>query len=295
MTDPAASRGSVLVRLAREPLVHFLLLGGLLFLVYARIDLDEAPAIEEIVIDEDRLAMLVTRYERTWQRKPTDAELVAVIDAWVREEVLYREGLALGLDRGDPVVRQRIAQKMDFISEGVVQPPDDEALEAWLTENAEGYRRPPQFAFEQVFVNPERRGEDALPFAEAQLETLRSGSGTANQVSGDPTLLPLVIPLSGEDQILRTFGNEFAGQLGDLPVGEWAGPVSSAFGLHLVRVTQAEPSRIPPLAEIREPVMRDWLSAETEAVQESLYRAMRDRYSVRLAFDRAEAGAESPP
>lgn len=280
---------SVLSRLVREPLVHFLLLGAALFLLYGFIDSDDAPAFDEIVIDEDQLAMLVTRYERTWQRRPTDAELVAVIDAWVRDEVLYREGLALGLDRDDPVVRRRIAQKMDFISEGVVPEPDDDALEGWLRDHAEDYRRPARYAFEQRYVDPERHGENTSARIAGLLSSLRSG----DDAPGDATMLPREFPLSGEDQVLRSFGNEFAGQLSTLTVGEWSGPVTSAFGLHVVRVVEAEPSRVPELAEIRDVVERDWLSAETDAVQAALYQAMRDRYTVRLEFETAENGQET--
>jgi len=278
-------RPSLLFRLIREPLLHFLLLGGLLFFLYTAVNRDDAPAYDEIVIDEDRVAMLVSRYERTWQRRPTEAELLAVIDAWVRDEVLYREGLALGLDRDDPVVRQRIAQKMDFISEGIVPAPGDDDLAAWLEEKADSYRRPARYAFEQRFVDPGRHGQDLAGYARDALAALRAGSTAAADTVGDPTMLPPTMGPTGEDQVMRTFGAEFSAQLADLPVGEWGGPVRSAFGLHLVRIVDSEPARVPPLSEIRDEVERDWLSAESEAVQEALYRAMRDRYTVRLDFD----------
>ena len=285
----AVNKMSLGSRLVREPLIHFLLLGALLFVVYSIVNRDSAPEIDEIVIDENRVAMLVSRYERTWHRKPNETELLAVIDAWVRDEVLYREGLALGLDREDPVVRQRIAQKMDFISEGIVPTPGDSDLEAWLEERADEYRRPARYAFEQQFIDPDRHGEEPNEYAANALATLRADSDAA---VGDPTLLPPVVELAGEDQIQRTFGGEFSEQLSALPVGEWSGPVASAFGLHLVRVVDSEPARLPPLMEIREQVERDWTAARSEAVQETLYEAMRDRYTVRLEFD-PDGGRES--
>ena len=125
----------MLKRILTEPLVHFLVLGALLFFAYGWLGGETAPSQDEIVIDDARIESLKNQFERSWQRPPSRQELDGLVDSWLREEMFYREGIALGLDQGDPVVRRRVAQKMDFISEGLlVAAPDEETLRAWFEE-----------------------------------------------------------------------------------------------------------------------------------------------------------------
>ena len=119
--------------LLSEPLTHFFVLGLLLFALYATVSDESGQSAEEIVVDRARIGSLVSSFKKTWQRPPTADELQGLVDAWVREEILYREGVAIGFDRDDPVVRRRVAQKMSFVADGMVpEAPDDAELEVWL-------------------------------------------------------------------------------------------------------------------------------------------------------------------
>lgn len=265
--------------LLRQPLVHFFVLGALLFVLFGFVSDGTEDAPGEIVVDANRIAALVSRFERTWQRPPTPQELEGLIDSYVREEVLYREAIALGLDQDDPVVRQRMAQKIEFIFEGDLGVPDEAELLEWLEAHPDNYRVSPRYAFEQVFFNPERHGDRLQATVEDALAAIEAGE---TNVPSDSTLLPDRLELSSTLSIERLFGPDFVAGLDAQPVGEWAGPVSSSYGLHLVRVLRREPGYVPPLDEVRDAVERDWLQAQSERAKQAFYGALRDRYEVRV-------------
>lgn len=265
--------------LLRQPLLHFFALGGVLFVLFRLVGGDGSGDPAEIVVDANRVAALAMRFERTWQRPPTQEELQGVIDSWIREEVLYREGLAMGLDRDDPVVRGRVAQKTEFMFDSGVRPPADADLRAWFAAHPERYRQPPRYAFEQAFFDPGKHG----PGLQAQLRDAVSQPGTDDPaLSGDPTLLPARLELSSTPDIERVFGPEFAASLAAQPVGRWAGPVASSYGLHLVRIDRREPAQLPTLDEVRDAVARDLMQARTAQAKDDFYRALRARYTVRI-------------
>jgi hypothetical protein len=272
--------GSLFRKLVREPLLHFLLLGALLFVLYNAVSGWRGGADRRIVITDATVAGLVQTFAGTWQRPPTAAELKALIDARIREEVLYREGVAMGLDRDDSVVRRRVLQKLDIISEesADVQPPSDAELSAWLTQHAARYAQPPVLDFEQVLFDPARHGAHLDADVAAALAQLRAGADPAK--FGDHGLLPVETAASPLDVIARDFGDEFAQAVLALPVGQWQGPVRSGFGAHLVRVGKRVPGRPATLAEVRASVERDYESDRRERAREDYYQRLRRDYRV---------------
>jgi PPIC-type PPIASE domain len=195
-----------------------------------------------------------------WQRSTTPEELQGLIDHWVREEIFYREGVLMGLDRDDPVVRRRIAQKIEFIVDGAAPAaPNEEDLQSWLDSHADKYAVQARYSLRQIYFDPARHG-DGLDRAMASARTsLEKG----NMSVGDSTMLPA--SLSGAaDEVSRVFGDDFAAALQTLPVRGWQGPVRSGFGLHLVELLAREEGRKAKLEEVREAVERDLLHARTE-------------------------------
>lgn len=279
--------------LLREPLVHFLLGGAALFLLYGGVAEPGAERPDRIVVGEEQVAMLAQTFRRTWMRPPTAAELEGLIDDHVTEEVLYREALALGLDRDDLVVRRRMRQKMEFLNEGLAEgEPSDEELRAFLEANPERFRAPPRVSFTQVFVSPDGDGA-ADARAAALLARLRAGADPA--ALGDPTLLPRRLSLAPPSQVEGSFGAGFAEHLAELPEGVWSGPIASGFGLHLVRVSGREPARLPALAEIRGAVGREWAAEQDDAARERFHRALRARYDVEVRRPEAPPEVAAPP
>jgi hypothetical protein len=271
----------------REPLVHFFVIGAALFLLYGG---SEAERPDRIVVDAARVEQLAFGFSRVWQRPPTETELAGLVEDFVREEVYYREALAMGLDQDDTIVRRRMRQKLEFLSEDLVPlpEPDEAELEAWLAEHADDYRIEPRCALRQVFVSRERHGEGAEARVQELLEQLRRQDADADAV-GDASLLPASLALSPRREIAKHFGDGFAARVVELETGRWTGPVESAFGLHLVFVEVSEAGRVPALAEVRQAVERDWEAARRDEANEAFYQALRGRYEVTV-----DVGGSSP-
>ncbi len=260
----------------KEPLVHFLLLGAVIFGLYAVLD-DSPPPVAKntIVISTDDARRLVAEFEATWRRPPSEQELGEIIDATIREEVYVREALALGLDRDDAVIRRRLQMKMEFLTESgaEVLTPDEATLQAHLDANKDRFTDAPLIAVEQVLLehaDPQAAGEE--------LTLLRRGEDPASV--GRPTMLPFATRPSPPQVIDSIFGPDYFAALATLPVGSWEGPVESAFGTHLVRVTDRREARTPPLAEIRDKVEQDWRSTFVVLLREERLGALMSRYEV---------------
>jgi hypothetical protein len=265
-------------RLLREPLLHFVALGALLFAVYGFVR-DHTARRGAVVVDRSRADALAAEFEKVQQRPPTPAELGGLVDTWVRDEILYREGLATGMDRDDPVIRRRVIQKMVFMGDSMIaDTPTDADLHAWLETHAAEYRMEPTWSFRHVFFDPARHGDRlrrTLAHARATL------ARDATEI-GDPTLLPSRLEFAPASEVTAVFGPQFVEGLSGVPVGEWHGPIRSSFGVHLVRVEAHAPSRAASLADVRQAVERDLLKSRMDAVGKAFYAAIRERYRVEV-------------
>ena len=269
-------------KILREPLLHFLVLGAGLFFLYDNINSESANTRNEIVIDENRLSIVSATFERVWQRAPTDAELQGLIDSYVREEVMYREGIALNLDRGDAIVRRRVAQKMSFIADGLVPDvPTDAELQSWLLSRADEYRVPPSFSLRQVYIDPQRHAGELEAVIASTRKALADVSSEV--LAGDPTMLPRSTENANQRDIERAFGSEFADAILGVEVGSWQGPIRSSFGLHFVDISEYIPARDPSLEEVRSAVERDFLNSRSLEISDAFYQALLQRYTVRYA------------
>jgi len=269
----------------QEPLLHFLLIGAALFVAYQLMSGGESTAPREIVITESRVEALAENFARTWMRAPTPQELRGLVEDYIAEEVYYREAIAMGLDRDDTVIRRRLRQKMEFISEDVATStePGDADLQAYLDKHAEKFVEPPLLSFQQVFVSAERRGDAARRDAERILADLNAGRAPADpQQLGDPTLLPAAMGAASPQDIVNTFGTEFAEQVNEAPVGQWSGPLVSGFGLHVVKVDERQADRQPTLAEIRPIVLREWQAEQRQETTAVFLATLRAKYDVRV-------------
>ncbi len=292
-------------RLLREPLLHFVFLGMLLFAfdAFLRGRSGEFGG-GDIVVSEGRIENLAALFAKTWQRPPTAEELRGLVDDYVLEEALYREGVALGVDQDDTIIRRRVRQKMEFFVDDIVEvaEPAEAELDAWLTDHAQSYATPARFTFRQVYLNPDRRGDALRADAERLLAELRStGGATDPRELGDGFLLDHAYADAGAGMAASSFGQTFADGLAELPTGEWSGPVESAFGLHLVFVDAKTEGRLPALAEVRDAVARDWSFAQREEASEQFYEEVLARYRVtiewpldEMAVARTEPGEGRP-
>ena len=270
----------------REPLVHFLAIGAVLFVLYGLFG-DAGPADDQIVVTPERVTQLAQRFAMQWQRSPTREELDNLIAAHVREEVLYREALAMGLDEDDTIVRRRLVQKLEFLSETLVADPSDEALREFLGENPDRYELPARYTFRHVYFSPDRRGGQVEADAQAALVRLRDGVVDDAEALGDGFLLPREFTRLPSTEVADLFGRDFAVALGELAVGSWQGPVLSGYGLHLVLVEASEPARPPAFSEVRSRVESDYLAEQRRRTEEAVYEELRARYDIEVQLPAA--------
>lgn len=256
--------------LLRDPLVHFLFAGaaiwGLLTLAGDPVD----PASRTIELSRERQAGIALGFERMMGRPPTDAEMDAAIARWVREEVLYREALRLGIEEGDAVVRRRLATKMDELAgaEAEMGQPSDAVLEQWLDRHAGDYRQGGLVSFEQLYFKTEAAAQAAL---------------AAKDPRGEAISLPGRMDRASLDGVAAVFGQGFAESLPpSSDAAEWQGPIASGYGWHLVRLLGREEGKLPKLAEIRGQVEADWRSATIAERRERAYQLLRDAYEVEV-------------
>jgi len=271
---------ALLKRLLREPLMHFAAMGGLIFAVFAALNDASEPPADVIVITPLRIDQIAAEYQSVWRRKPSEDELNALIEEDIREEVYYREAIALGLDRNDAVVRRRMRLKMEFLmdsSANALDPVTGE-LEAYFAANEGFYRLEPRLAFEQVYL-----GENTSPeiIADA-LNVLRSNSATDPLALGERSLLPAQLGLSSADVVFGVFGKGFFEQLAQLRPRVWTGPVGSTYGVHLVRILDSLPGRTPRLEEVRKEVLRDWKMAKASEIHDRDYAERRARFVIEI-------------
>ena len=266
-------------RAAREPLVQFLLAGAVIFAVFAWRGADTNLGARRIEVTEDRVDRLATRWAQTWQRPPTATELDGLIRDYVKEEVYYREALRLELDQDDPVIRRQLRSKMEFLATAELENavPTEAELQKWLDSHPGLYGADPQFTFQQVYVGAGADSAKALRLL-AQLKAGAAPEGLAERLSA-----PMTMTAATAMEADRVFGDEFAAALASLPVGQWAGPVTSGFGLHLVRVSKVAATGKPVLAQIRQSVENDWRAANRDQAEARAYQTLLDGYDVVIA------------
>jgi len=274
-------------RFLREPLVHFVFFGFVIFALYALLNDRAFSSKPRIEIDAARIEQLSGLFMRTWARRPTPAELKGLVDDYVKGEIYYREAKALGLDTNDTVVRQRMRLKMDMLNDVAVDrlTPTDGELSAYLAAHADMFRTEPAVAFDQVYFSPDKRGDKLAADAGEQLQALRSGAAAVFADLGDATQLPASLKLTPRSGVARDFGDRFAAAIMDLPVGVWSGPVPSGYGMHLVRVNASDSGRAPVLADVREQVVREWKGEKRKEFEDRRLAEFAAHYDVVVARD----------
>ena len=261
--------------LIREPLVHFLAVGILLFLAREQFTgTDETT----IVVTNAQRARLAEQWQTQRGRAPGAQEMQALVDQWLREEIYYREALAMGLDADDVIVRRRLAQKLMFLTEDLDadEPPSEEEVGAWFERHADRYTEPARFSFQQAFFSRERRTDARADAAEA-----RAALDAGAMPRGDTSVFRRRYDDQPRRRIAEEFGDAFASALEELGAGEdWQGPVPSTYGWHLVRLDDHQPARTPALEEVADRVREDLREHQRRETRKAHYQSLRERYRV---------------
>ena len=273
------------MKLLREPLLHFLFIGAAIYLLYgvfAKPVMDETD--KTIVVSAGEIEWMQSSWQKRWNRPPTDKEMDGLIQQYIRETILYREALTMGLNQHDQVIRRRLAQKLEFLARDLVAltPPTVEELQAYFAAHRDRYQEPLRYSFTQVFLDPDRRGDATLEDAE-KIKAALIAKGDAIEDAGelgDNFMLQNHYQENALIEIRKNFGNGFAESLAGLSPGQWHGPVLSGYGVHLVYVSHISEPPAPVFAEVRERVTQDWKAVKEEELNDKFYASLRDRYTI---------------
>ena len=275
-------------RLLREPLIHFLLIGAVLFALdrYVQPAPGDGAASKQIRLSLDEIAQLTLLYQSQWRRPPTPQELERMVENKVQQEILYREALAMGLDKDDEIVKRRMAQKMQFLAEDVAaaREPTTAELKSWFEKNSAKFAQPPRLSFRHLYFSPDRRGARARDDAAKALAKLAGQPEDAKIASSlaDPFMFQDYYRDRAPDYLGKEFGPQFALAVAKLAPGSWQGPIESGFGWHLVFVDTVIPGRVPAFEEVEPDVKTAWLSEQKVQAWEKAYKEMRAKYTVLL-------------
>jgi peptidyl-prolyl cis-trans isomerase C len=287
----------------REPLLQFLLLGAVLFAAdtYVNRGRGGVEPSRQLTLTLDDLRQLTLYFQSQWRRPPTADEFNAMIEDRIQEEILYREGLAMGLDKDDTIVKRRLAQKVRFLAEDVASAhePTTVELQAWFAKNAQKFTLPGRISFRHVYFSPDRRGQRVRNDA---VEALAKVAGEPEESQAAPLradrfMFQEYYSDRSAEQLAKEFGPQFAHEIFTLKNGAWQGPIESGYGWHLVFVQSITPGRVPALEEIESDVRTAWLSDQKEQAWRKAYREMRAKYAVLLPRppDDQSARAATPP
>ena len=266
----------------RDPFAHFILIGAALFGLYALVN-DEELAPNRIIISEADIQRTANQWQQKWHRPPSESELLKVIERQIREEIYYREALALGLGQEDPIIRRRLAEKMEFIANDLLVPsdPSDEELAAYLAANPDKFVSPVRLSFSHIFYSADNVNSASQSNQETLLTHLnQSAEPKAYSGLGDSFNGKQHYEQIADYQIARIFGRRFEEQLIALPVGQWLGPIESGYGQHLVRIDDRIDAKLPPPTDIHDKVLPYWLAQQQERSNDSLYAKLKENYQI---------------
>ncbi len=275
---------AVLGRFLREPLVHFAVLAAVLFAILSEPDApDTASDDSRIVISGAEVERMALSWTQRWQRPPSEDELTGLVREAIREQVLYREAMALGLDRDDVVIRRHLRQKYEFVTQDLAYEtdPDEATLRAFYDAQPDRYAQSAQVSFSQILFSTDRRGATAETDAALALADLRTATAPeAADLLGDATSLPSGFEGMSAVEVEAVFGPDFAAALLGLEPGRWSGPITSGYGLHLVWLAEKVAGGSIAFDAVRQRVKDDWVYEQRLAANDAIFLKLIDRYEV---------------
>jgi hypothetical protein len=264
----------------KEPLLHFLIIGAAIFVVFSVVNRDELSVSDNrIIVTAAEVERLSANWSKKWNRPPTETELKGLVDSYIKEEVYYREALALGLDQNDTILRRRMMQKMEFLSNDLAElnQPDETALNKYFLDNQERYELPAQVSFTHIYFSLDKRGAKVVEDAESVLSGLDLPRAPE---LGDTFMMQYDFVQETPFEVERLFGKGFTEQLFTLGTNTWLGPIESGYGFHLVRISEKIDSSIPELASVIDKVRTDLMFEQKKRMNEEIYEKFKERYEI---------------
>lgn len=271
-------------RFWREPLIHFFILGLAVFGLHAALDRKPEATVNDpylVEVSSADIEWMRTIFKKRMGRGPTVQDLRGQVSQLIREQILSREAVAMGIDEGDIVVRRRLAQKMEFLFKDLsaMTEPTEDDLRKYFFENRRKYEVSPQVTFTQVYFSVENRGVEGAKQA-AQALIKEDGDPYRIPALGDASILSPGCTQCSEIEIRNRFGADFAEAVKNLKPGLWNGPVKSAYGFHAIYIHERQETKLAKFRDIIDRIKNDWVSAKREEYTRRVYGEIRSRYRV---------------
>jgi len=266
------------MKIIKEPLLHFLLIGACLFGVYSWLNPDAMRSDKHIVVDQGQVNSLAMRFKRVWQREPSKQELNGLIDDYVIEEIYYREALAMGIDKDDPVIRRRLRQKMEIYNDNLVATlvPSQDELNQYLQQHPDKFKTDNHYSFRQIYINTDQ-SESKL---QRRISMVKASLTNGRPALGNQSLLPTHVTNADARDVDRVFGQGFSIQLDSLTLNQWSAPLHSGLGLHFVMLSDRQMGTLPTLASVRAQVEREWRYDKEKAIENAIRQKLLSSYEV---------------
>lgn len=266
-------------KLLKEPIVLIIIIGGLFYLLNGWLTKKSIPEEKKIELSTSQIQQIAGQFSKTWMRQATDEELQALIKEHIRDEVYYREAMAMGLDKNDAVIRRRMRQKLEILLNDMAaaRVPSNQVLTNFMNENEEKFSKDPVISFQQIYLNPDKRS-DIKSDAISILEDLKNGK--KSEELGDATMLGYAFNEYTQSEITRQFGEKFTQQIIKLRPGDWQGPVFSSMGVHIVKIDVFTSGKMPQLSEIRDKVEREWMAETSKELKDEAFEELLKDYEI---------------
>ena len=264
----------------KEPLLHFLIIGTAIFAVFSIANKEEAAdSGNKIVVSSAEIKRLSDSWSKRRNRPPSEFELQSLIDSYIKEEIYYREALSLGLDQNDTIIRRRLMQKMEFLSNDLAElnQPDETELNKYFVDNENKYKIPARISFTHIYFSLDKRGARALEDSKLVLTELDAPRAPE---LGDRFMMEYDFVRDTPSEVTRLFGSGFAEQLFALETNTWQGPIASGYGYHLVRINEKIDARVPELASVIEKVRTDFMFEQRQKTNKEIYDKFKERYEI---------------
>ena len=276
-------------KILKDPFIHFIILGLLLFVVYGFVN-DTSNSRDTIIIDTNDIESMTAKWVMQWKRTPTQEELSNLVFQNIKQEVFYQEALKMNLDHNDEIIKRRLSQKMEFLSNDLatLSEPNEEELKAYFNAKSEKYMLPYAYDLYQIVFTHDKHTNVDITLKNV-LETSENISLEAMESKGDRLPFPYYFANTNTQALGAQLGIEFAENLEQLALNKWVGPVDSGFGKHLVYITRRENPKLPELITIKDLVLRDFQYEKQKEVNELIFKNLKKNYEIDFNFEESNS------
>jgi hypothetical protein len=266
----------------KAPFFHFILIGIALFILYGLVN-KNIDSKNTIIIDDFDLENIISSFEMQWKRDPTEQELQNIINQNIKQEVFYQEALKMNLDHNDEIIKRRLSQKMQFLSNDIaaLSEPTDETLKSYYKENSDKYLTPTNFTIYQITFSPDKR-KDNYKDATEILKRFPEASFEEMKQWGDPLPFPYYFEEVKANELGLQLGSKFPKALESQEINKWVGPIPSGFGYHLVYITQKVDPQVPELEMVKKEVLRNYEYENQIETNELIYQELKKLYDIQF-------------